>query len=251
MRIFLSILCLVLISACRYNDKPKAPGICISFDDRSIDDWFNMKNLFKEYDAHATFFITQFDSLDDTEIQMLKELQKDGHEIGFHGAKHVYAEYYIKENSYSAYLKNEIDDGLQSMRLAGFECRSFAYPYGSTYRFTDYLLLKRFDFVRLVAALRKGGDLKSIDEIYYSGGNTAAAIGIDGGSGVTSTMIEGGLKRAKQNGEVLMIYGHQPVENKNPEPYQFNFQLLKQILKQSNQYGLKFYTFRELNEKVH
>ena len=243
---------MVLISSCQYNDKPIVPGICISFDDRSIKDWYDMKDMLKEYDATATFFITQFDSLEDNEIEMLKALEKDGHEIGFHGAKHVYAEYYIKENSYSSYLKDEIDEGLQSMRLAGFVCRSFAYPFGSTYWFTDYLLLKRFDFVRSVASLGKEDDLKSIDDIFYSGDNTGAvsAIGIDGGSGVTSAMIEGGLKRAKQNGEVLMLYGHQPVVSNKPEPYQFSIHLLRQILEQSKQYDLKFYTFQELNEKV-
>ena len=252
MRIILSIISLVLFSSCQYNDNPIVPGICISFDDRSIKDWYDIKDLLKEYDATATFFITQFDSLDETEIEMLKELQKDGHEIGFHGAKHVYAEYYIKENSYSSYLKYEIDEGLQSMRLAGFDCRSFAYPYGSKYWFTDYLLLKRFDIVRSVATFDKEENLKSIDDIYFRGGDTGvvSAIGIDGGSGVTSAMIDGAIKRAKRNGEVLMIYGHQPVWNNNPESYQFSTHLLSYFLEQSKQNGLKFYTFQELNKNV-
>ena len=51
-----------------------------------------MKELLKQYNSHVTFFITQFDSLDSGEIKMLRELEKEGHEIGSHGALHVVSE---------------------------------------------------------------------------------------------------------------------------------------------------------------
>jgi len=49
---------------------PFKPGVAITFDDRSIDDWYAIKNLLSDpfYHAKATFFVTRFDTLDEDDI---------------------------------------------------------------------------------------------------------------------------------------------------------------------------------------
>ena len=89
-----------------------SPGICLSFDDRSINEWFELRDIFLENDVRATFFITQLDSISKSEIAKLKVLEAEGHEIGFHGVHHVLSEHYIKENSYADYLNYEMNPGL-------------------------------------------------------------------------------------------------------------------------------------------
>src|SRR5688572_11158013 len=109
----------------------KRSGICLSFDDRTVKEWYKMNDLLKKYNSRVTFFITQFDSLDSAEIMMLRQLENEGHEIGSHGALHVISENYIKENSYSEYIKNEIDANSLAMKKNGFVPKSFSYPYGA------------------------------------------------------------------------------------------------------------------------
>lgn len=91
------LVCNLVFSSC-YMSKNQQPGICLSFDDRTIEAWYEMRSLLNRYDAKVTFFISEFDSLSEKEIQWLNELAADGHEIGSHGAMHVNAEYYIPES---------------------------------------------------------------------------------------------------------------------------------------------------------
>ena len=226
----------------------KHPGICLSFDDRTIKEWYKMKDLLKKYNSHVTFFISQFDSLDSSEIKMLRQLENEGHEIGSHGALHVLSENYIKENSYDEYIKNEIDANSSAMKKHGFDPRSFAYPYGAKYWFTDMLLLKKFKILRGVEAINSERDLTLIDNIYYSfdGDRTLSAIGIDQGTGLTKEMIKNAIKRASDNQELLMLYGHSPITTTDNSPYNFNIDLLEFILNEAKENHLKYLKFSDL-----
>lgn len=227
--------------------KPKPAGISISFDDRSINEWYAMRELLKKYNAKVTFFITQFDSLSQEEIQMLKVLQKEGHEVGSHGHMHVLSEYYIKEHSLNQYIEYEIVPSIKILTQHGFTPTSFAYPYGAKYRGTDKELLKYFYVLRNVSALNEEKDLTLMDDIYYSfdGDRTVSALGFDARDKLDIEMIKMGLKRAKQNGEVLFLYGHVPSVS-SAKNYSFNTALLENILKESKAMNLDFYTISEL-----
>src|SRR5579862_2460832 len=83
------VLLMCLLCSCTQNNK--RGGICISFDDRSIKEWHDMRELLNQHKAKVTFFVCQFDLLTTREIKMLKELSEDGHEIALHGAIHVQA----------------------------------------------------------------------------------------------------------------------------------------------------------------
>ncbi|WP_051360008.1 polysaccharide deacetylase family protein [Adhaeribacter aquaticus] len=246
----LIIILVFFIFSCKETKLPPS-GICISFDDRSVDEWFAIKNLLNEYDAKVSFFITQFDSLTASEIVKLKQLESDGHEIGSHGALHVVSEFYIKNNTYKDYLENEINPSIRSMKQAGFNIKSFAYPYGAKYWFTDFMLLQKFDVLRSVTSINKEKDLTLIDEIYYdfNGDRTLSAIGIDTNGKVTKEMIKNAIKRASDNNQVLMVYGHIPMSSPASNSYELDIDFLKFILVEAKRKGLEFYRFKDLTAK--
>lgn len=204
-----------------------------------------MNSLLERYNAKVTFFVSQFDSLDENEIRLLHELEKKGHEIGSHGAMHVVSEYFIKEKGYTDYLSNEVDQSIASMKKAGFDPVSFAYPYGAKYWFTDYLILKRFKSVRGVSPVNVEKDLTQIDEIYsHYNSNKFSAIGLDKNMNLSNDLVQKALLRAKQNKEVLFLYGHYP--GSGSDGYQFNIHFLEFILKETKEQGLRFYLFKDL-----
>jgi peptidoglycan/xylan/chitin deacetylase (PgdA/CDA1 family) len=222
------------------------PGICISFDDRTIHEWNELSPLFDRYGAKVTFFVTQFDSLDEEEIAILKKLKAKGHEIGSHGAMHVISEHYIQEHGYRKYLENEIDQGVSSMEKQGLKPTSFAYPYGAKYWFTDYLLLKRFKVIRDVAVMPEDDALKQLDDIFISDrDDNVSALGFDYGSKLTIDNIKPGIERAIRQKEILMLYGHYPGSD-TTDNYTFDKNLLEEILKLARERGLRFYCVSEL-----
>lgn len=251
MRKFSIIIIGALFFSCN-NNVARYPGICLSFDDRSINEWFELRNLFNENKVRATFFITQPASLDSIEIYKLKVLQNDGHEIGFHGNMHVLSEYYINENTYSDYLDREINRGMRTMDSLGFNCVSFAYPYGAKYWFTDFLLLRKFEFLRGVTPLNKEKDISKIDEIYYSfdDNQSLSALGFDAISGVTEGMIDIAIERSIDNQEVLLLYAHTPTTDEQDGGYYFNIDLLRHIIQQANKKKVGFYPMCELKNEV-
>lgn len=242
MQIFYVIILIIICWSC-HGPKEKKSGIWLSFDDRNIEQWFELRDLFNENNVQVTFFITQPDSLTKEEIHKLHILQDDGHEIGFHGTMHVLSEFYIKEHGYRKYLNLEIDNGLETMKSHGFNCSSFAYPYGAKYWFTDMLLKSRFDFTRGVLPLNKEKDMSKIDDIYYQfdGDRTLFAMSFDTNSGLESKMIENGIKRCSDKNEILMLYAHSPSTDLN-KGYHFNIEILEGIIETAKKYRLKFYT---------
>ncbi|MFB9864855.1 polysaccharide deacetylase family protein [Rufibacter immobilis] len=229
-------------------NRPIAPGLSLSFDDRAIDKWFDMRDIFKQYNARVTFFITQPDSLSQSEVEKLRILKQDGHEIGFHGTHHVVSEFYIRNKSYSEYFSYEITPGLKLMDSLGFKCTSFAYPYGSRYWFTDFLLLRKFKVLRGVSSVNKEKTLTKIDDIFFSldKNRKLSAVGIDVNSGVDEKMLENAINRAITRKEVLLLYGHIPTNNREAKGYIFKVSFLKFILEKAKSNGLKFYTMSEL-----
>ena len=239
-------LLILTIVGCQQKKKLDG-GICLSFDDRSIDQWFELRNLFLANEVKATFFLTQLDSISETEIYKLKILENDGHEIGFHGMHHVLSEYYIKEYSYQKYLDYEIKPGIKWMDSIGFRCTSFAYPYGAKYWFTDYLLGDQFDVIRGVSTLKNSVTIIDNDDVFYSrsGNRTVDAIGFDRISTVDTTMINAAIKRCKSNNEVLLLFGHVPSLDLS-EDYSFDIEVLEHIIKSVKDNNLRFYLISQL-----
>lgn len=228
----------------RYSHQQKAQaGICLSFDDRNIDQLFALRDLFNQYHAKVTLYITHWDSLTTEEIGKIRILQQDGHEIASHGALHTLAEEYRKEHSLAEYLNDEVVTSIRQMKASGFSPTAFAYPYGEADH-TEEDVLQYFYTVRLVAAVNKAKDLTAMDKIYYSfdGARVLYAVGIDHNAGVSVEMIEAGIERAVKRKEVLMLYAHEPDVTNTGKNYTFEISLLEEVLKAGNERRLIFYT---------
>ena len=235
--------------SCHQKEKLKG-GVCLSFDDRYINEWFELRDLFLNNEVKVTFFITQLNSLSTDEIQKLKLLQNDGHEIGFHGMHHVLSEHYIKEYSYKEYFEYEINPGIRWMDSLEFNCTSFAYPYGAKYWFTDYLLGEKFEVLRGVSSLKRSLNIVENDAVFYShsGNKTVDAIGFDVISAIDTLMINEAIDRSVNTSEVLLLFAHRPSHYPD-KGYSFNIEGLKYIIKKVKENDLSFYLINELGNK--
>ena len=125
-------------------------GVSISFDDiKNIDDWKTMMPLLDEYDVKATFYIDNYDHLDEDEIDFLFELQSEGHEIGAHGMSHQdYGIHLENGGTDMTYWLEEVEPGVRLMESDGFVVTSFDYPRGVKSPSIDNLLLENFTALR-------------------------------------------------------------------------------------------------------
>ncbi|WP_221389852.1 polysaccharide deacetylase family protein [Dyadobacter sp. NIV53] len=251
---------LLLLSCNKTEYKNEKSGIAISFDDHFINEWYTLRPLLQKYNAKVTFFITCSDSLTLDEITKLKQLRKDGHEIGFHGTIHGKSTEMIDAFGPQKYAETELLPGLKYMSDAGFYPTSYAHPGGNHNDQVDSVLLANgFKILRDVAVSRQilfGIPLYTLaprimNRIYYDFNNEQKvdALLIDQDSGVTENEIQDAVVKAKNTNTALMIFGHKPLYTKpgNGE-YGFNVSFLETILKEAKKQNLKFYTMTELTE---
>jgi peptidoglycan/xylan/chitin deacetylase (PgdA/CDA1 family) len=137
----------VEIDGCNY---PTERGVVLSFDDRkNIQSWNESREFFDSRGVKATFFVDNWDTIEDWELEILRNLSSDGHEIGFHSTSH--GDYYdFLEQNLTAddYFESEIIAGLELMESYGFFPTSFAYPRGHRDTEIDELILNEFSVLR-------------------------------------------------------------------------------------------------------
>ena len=227
-------------------------GVAITFDDGFPDDWFAIRDLLKKYDAHVTFFVSDFASLDEDQIDKLRTLQADGHEIAFHGYQHIDATEYLKNHSISEYLDNQIIPGINLMKKQGFNPVNFAYPFGhgAQNHTLNQALHHYFLHIRGTENSWEKYPLKDITSVYYQyGSNTSLIYGVgidDVTYGNSLNDIYDCISRAKEQDKILILYAHDPVYT-NPLNYQVSNERLEKILINVSQNKLKFYTISEIN----
>jgi PKD repeat protein len=219
---------------------PRA-GIALTFDDNSIDQWYAIRDMLQQYNAHVTFFVSQFGNLDEDQIDKLRSLQADGHEIGFHGTHHTEAAIYLQTHSVQEYIDYDITPGLSQMRSAGFDVVDFAYPGGSDNPDATLALEGYFGHIR--------DTYYTWDDPYYQYGSNQAfinGIGIDDLTyGNTLPDIYDGILRAKEDDIILITYAHIPVQTASGD-YQLSYDRLEKILINVTDNDMKFYTVSEL-----
>lgn len=248
---------ILLLVCCQSQKTAHLGGIALSFDDRFVKEWIQLKPLLNKYNAKVTFYITQPDSLSEEEVQILHELRKDGHEIGCHGAMHVRSMYYIWDNSLEKYMENEIFHALRTMKKQGFLPKTFAHPGGSQTWYSDRELLKHFSLLRDVSMKYRNilgfdyiREVENMEEIYHQRNHQQKvnALLIDVSAKLTIEDIRKGLQRASKEGAVMMLFGHKPLTKttQNTHEYGFDVQFLEQILAESAKLNLKTYTMQEL-----
>ncbi len=239
------------------SDHSPLAGIALSLDDRYVKDWVRLRPLLKKYNAHLTFYVTQFDSLTPEETALLHQLEQDGHEIGAHGAAHVRVLDWVRSGGkLDDFYRYEIEAELVSMRRAGFKPITFAHVGGQQTWYTDRRLLSDyFILLRDVSMTERRLPLFiyrrpvfAMDEIYYhfDGTQKVNSLLIDQYTHITERQLKEGLVRAKNTRSVLMLMGHRPLFAASDEQYAFSVSLLEKILEEAQKMGLKTYTMAEL-----
>ena len=218
-------------------------GVALTFDDKTIDQWFELRDLFQQNKAHVTFFITLWgNDLDQDSIDKLRALQDDGHEIAFHGYNHVNANAYLENHPIQQYLDYEVIPGIEVMNNAGFYPVDFAYPFGSENDTLTAALQAYFVHIR-------GTDSDIDDPLLYEYGSNQLLIegvGIDDLTyGNTINDIYDGISSAKQEDKILILYAHEPVQTVT-ENYTISHDRIEKILKNVSEQNMKFYTVSEL-----
>jgi PKD repeat protein len=217
-------------------------GIALTFDDNSIDQWYSIRDMLQQYNAHVTFFVTGFGNLDPYQIEQLRTLQADGNEIGFHGTHHIDAAPYLLNHTVQEYIDYEITPDLTLMRNSGFNAVDFAYPGGSDAPAATHALEAQFGHIRDTYYAWD-------DSVYYPYGSNQPfiwGIGIDDSTyGNSMNDIYEGLERAKQDDTILITYAHVPVRNVSGY-YMISYERLENILRYVSDNNMKFYTVSEL-----
>jgi peptidoglycan/xylan/chitin deacetylase (PgdA/CDA1 family) len=219
-------------------------GVALTFDDTYINDWYNIRQILQEYNAHATFFVSNLNNVDASEREKLRILQADGNEIAFHGYHHVDVLDYLQSHSVDEYMNDDILPGIELMQSWGFNPVDFAAPGGSHDEQATDALLEYFDHVRFTTS-------QIVDGVYYTRGSNA---GICWGIGIdtyywyhTDEYILNGMSTAKNSDRILIFYGHQPVENAYPLSEQTSYARLRLILQYASENNMRTYTINEIN----
>lgn len=243
-KVIFVISCVTLFSCQKKNPKPYKAGVVISFDDAYVNEWFDADKVLHKYDWKATFCVCRIDSIGKPQLQKLRKLQNEGHEIAGHGYHHYHAVKFVQKNGIDAYLKQEIDPMITSMKRLKFNVTSFAYPYGERSSVLDSALSHKFKMIR-------GRDFEDVapekEGCYYRNSKFLYAFDIDNEHVHFSVpyLLEL-LDDAKKNNKILILSSHQPVLNLTGN-YQTKIETLELICKYIKSNDMKFYTLAELS----
>jgi len=230
---------------------PHAAGFALTFDDNAVDDWFSMRDTFSEYGMKPTFFISQFHDLEQSHIDKLKTLEADGAEIGCHTYSHagVKKDFNNDINLIDQYIQEQILPIFNNMHAAGFNPKSFAYPYGEHEVHYDAAVRKYFPYLRTTAEDNER-KLYQLGEIYHKKGknyNILAGDGIDNSYENELPEIKEAFIKASKNGEIITLYAHSVINNPD-DHYAISPKKLEKVIQYSKELGLKSYTFKEAYE---
>lgn len=229
--------------------KTEKAGVILTFDDKSIDLWYEARHLFNKYGAKITFFLCNVDDLTDEQTQKVLELQAEGHEFGSHGLKHLNAVDYVNENSIEDYINDEILPSIEIMKSKGLVVKSFSYPFGASNENIDEKLKENFSIIRKTSYCSDHIQIKDMSNVYYSPKETyniVYGVGIDKIYENSSSEIIQAIDFAKEKGLVLILYGHQIMNSGSNDEYSIESDELEKILKHVYDNEVKFYTISQL-----
>lgn len=127
-----------------FNNKP---GIILSFDDSfRIEHWYKYgKDILGYYQIKATFNVNAFHHFESqrehsqAEIDMLLELQANGHEIAHHGFKHKRATKYSNEHGIERWLQDDIINLFDWMKKQSHSVTKEKFKTPVSYAFPNFL----------------------------------------------------------------------------------------------------------------
>ncbi|MFV8325531.1 polysaccharide deacetylase family protein [Flavobacterium sp. ZS1P14] len=245
------LLCTFFLFSCE-NKKPyikskttdSNAGVVISFDDTSVNEWYQADKTLRKYSWKATFCVSKINTLNHSEITKLLALQNEGHEISGHGLHHFDAPKYVAKNGIDAYINQEINPMLALMHYYSFKVTSFAYPFGFRNPDTDVALLKKFKIIR---GTTYGAEDPFFQNCYFNNTKLVFAIGIDTDHpNFSIPYLIKLLDYAKRKHKILLLFGHKPVVNVTAN-YQTKMETLKLICNYVKRHNMTFYSLSELS----
>lgn len=234
-----------ILVSCKKYDRPgivEQPGIVLTFDDCSIDNWYNYLPLLDSFGVKATFYISNYDHVNLQQKIKLQEIQNHGHEIGFHTLNHPDLTAYIQKWGIQKLIDDEIVEGLRLMNKDGFYPTSFAYPYGSHLPQLDVRLWRYFKSLRALNGTTNYS--KSCTGSKYN--PMLYAFVIDEKAHKSMNIIERLMRGTKRNGNCLVFCAHQ-INSEDAGTYSVSEERLRRILTLARQLDLKFYTADEVS----
>jgi peptidoglycan/xylan/chitin deacetylase (PgdA/CDA1 family) len=231
------------MAGCNKYDKEGAmdmPGVALTFDDNSIDNWYSYMPLLDSFGVKATFYISAYHKLSRDQKQKLHDIQSRGHEIAFHTTNHYDMVSLLGRLKMKDLMESEIYQDLKKMNRDGFYPHTFAYPYGSHNEYLDHELCKLFKSVRALNGsnnFTKSFTRGCSNKVLY-------AIGIDNDRRSLGK-IEFLIDCAFRNRNCLMLVGHQ-IEKADAK-FQISYEKLKAILQKTKSLNMRFYTVSEIS----
>lgn len=208
-------------------------GILLCFDDYDEYNWSEYFDLLEKYDAHVTYFVIIEEPTD-----FCFEAIKRGHEIGYHSLAHTTV---ADMDGWDELYKYTIAP-IETFREHGIELTTFAYPEGRGYPGSDEELLKYYKVIRGANELIFYGkdklrhgfvDAVSIDNIHFENDE------------VYKAYIDRLLDNFNGNvGGVQIVFTHTIGDG----GWCLGEERLEYLLSEAKKRGIKFYTFKELQD---
>lgn len=194
-------------------------AVCFTFDDSRYMDWLSQRELFRKYNAHATFFYSG--ELTREHLDSMKELAKDGHSIGLHSIYHRNCDM-KEENELEKYIAEGVLPQLRLCAEAGIKTESFAYPNNIHTEESDKALGKYFRHFRASLSPRpepaKGYWIADCPQCFYSYEKVASTPALAGpGIGeyylTVWENLDAALEKAAEENALIIFFSHGIHEN--------------------------------------
>ncbi|MED1205212.1 polysaccharide deacetylase family protein [Heyndrickxia acidicola] len=244
------------------------PGIAFSFDDSyRVKDWTVFgKELFGYYDVKVTFNINGIHPFEErrkhtqNEIDMLIELQSNGHEIAHHGFNHRKATTYSREFGIDKWLEDEVESLFHWMKDQMHSTTKERFRKPVTFAFPNFMYAKKHvnalvpSYFKLVR-----GHLENDNLCNFNSSGLTPSISLDGYYSCNLFYLKKIMKFAKKSGKNIMFTCHSilPEEVKwdkfgwgetaaKSGKWRISPRVLKTIIKEAKKNDLEFYTASEI-----
>jgi peptidoglycan/xylan/chitin deacetylase (PgdA/CDA1 family) len=218
-----------------------AGQVAITFDDGTIDNWYQHLNLLDSLQIKATFYISFYHTFSAEQKHKLKEIERRGHEIGYHTANHANLVKEVAKNGLAQTEAKEIDTDLMLMKNDGYRITNFAYPYGSHSAQLNTCLLRRFKSVRALS-----NQQNYYKSLVKESGERQVLYGanVDNNSRLKEDRIFSLMDDAREHNDCLVLVAHQI--NTTSTPLKITRERLLRLSKAAAERNLTFVTIDQI-----
>ena len=224
--------------------------LCLTFDDSRSADWLAAREIFRQYNARATFFYAW--ELTAEHLEAMKLLQAEGHSIGLHTLHHKDC-LFTEQADLEQYCREEILPQLEILQQAGIRVQNFAYPNNRHTAESDLYLAQYFRHGRACVTPRpepaRGYWIAGCDACFFDYEKAKDSWALSGpgiGDFYTTTHenLEAALVRAAKENKLLLFFSHGIHEN--AQSIHMKTETLRFCLEKASAVGMKIAGMDEL-----